>query len=309
VPATGPPRSDGSAAVNRAAESSDAAPAPTSVLDQVRRGLPGLTRTERRVARTLIAGFPVSGLGTVADLAAMASCSSATVVRLVQKLGFEGYSQFQVAIREELATRASGPADRIQQGDPSWSRPGTLARVAAAAARTIESIPETLPESEFLAAVELLCDPGREVKILGGRVTALLGGYLQHHLSRARQRVAMFPDDRRGRHSALLDIGRRDVLVVLDVRRYDADIAALAAAAARRGATVVLLADVLMSPVASIAHVVLPTRVEAPSPFDTTVALLVVVEALSTAAVARLGDSAVTRMSKWDALANGTFPG
>ena len=72
----------------------------------------------------------------------------------------------------------------------------------------------------------------------------------------------------------------------MDVRRYDADIAALAQAAADRGATIILLTDVLMSPIASIAQVVLPVRVDAPSPFDTTVALLVIVEALATAAIA-----------------------
>jgi DNA-binding MurR/RpiR family transcriptional regulator len=49
--------------------------------------------------------------------------------------------------------------------------------------------------------------------------------------------------------------------------------------------------------------------VEAPSPFDTTVALLVVLEALATAAVGRLGEPAVTRMREWDALASTLPPG
>lgn len=289
---------------------SSTSPLPTtSVLERVRRGLPALTRTERRVARSVIAGYPVSGLGTVADLAATSSTSSASVVRLVQKLGFEGFTQFQSLIREELATRASGPSARIERGTRSWTDPGTLARVAEAATRTVASIPETIPESEFDRAVELLSDPSRSVRIVGGRVTGLLGTYLEHHLSRARKQVTRFPLDSRGRHSALLDVGRRDVVVVLDVRRYDPDVAALATAASRRGATVVLLTDVLLSPIASVAQVVLPTRVEAPSPFDTTVALLVVLEALATATVARLGEAAVTRMHEWDALANNPGPG
>jgi DNA-binding MurR/RpiR family transcriptional regulator len=295
--------------VSVSADDAGGSRAGASVLDRVRRGLPDLTRAERRVARTVIAGYPVSGLGTVADLAAMSSTSSASVVRLVQKLGFEGYSQFQSAIREELATRSSGPADRIDRGDASWTEPGTLARVASAAAETVASIQETIPESEFEAAVELLCDPARPVKLVGGRVTGLLGEYLVHHLGRARHHVRTFPTDSRGRHSALLDITRRDVLVVLDVRRYDPDVAAIATAAARRGASVVLLTDVLMSPIASIAQVVLPTRVDAPSPFDTTVAQLVVLEALATATVARLGAVAVSRMHDWDALADGGTAG
>jgi DNA-binding MurR/RpiR family transcriptional regulator len=277
-----------------------------SVADRVRRGLPELTRAERRVARTVLAGYPVSGLGTVADLAATSSTSSASVVRLVQKLGFEGYSQFQSAIRDELATRAAGPADRLDRG---VMQGGTLARLAAAASSVVATIPETIPESEFEAAVELLCDRSRPVKILGGRVTGLLGEYLQHHLSRARPRVSTLQADSRTRPAELLDITRRDVLVVLDVRRYTPDVARIATTASRRGATVLLLTDVLMSPIASIAHVVLPTRVDAPSPYDTTVALLVVLEALATAVVSRLGEAGAARLRAWEAMADAAGSG
>ena len=55
----------------------------------------------------LIAAYPVAGLSTVAELANASGTSSATVVRLVQKLGFEGYPQFQSSF-----ARSSPPALR-----------------------------------------------------------------------------------------------------------------------------------------------------------------------------------------------------
>jgi DNA-binding MurR/RpiR family transcriptional regulator len=287
--AAGPPVGDGTA---------------SSVADRIRRGLPELTPAERRVGRTLIAGYPVSGLSTVADLASESATSSATVVRLVQKLGFEGFPQFQSALRDELASRTSGPAARIDHGDSRWTEPGSLERITTAAMHTVGTIRDTVPESEFEAAVTLLADSNRPAKLMGGRVTGLLAEYLHHHLSRARGDVSAFPTDPRARHSALLDVRRRDVFLVMDVRRYDADIAALAAAAARRGASIILLTDVFLSPVASIADVVLPVRVDAPSPFDTTVAVLATIEALATAVVAKLGAGAVRRMHDWDDLAD-----
>ena len=281
------------------------APVPAvALVDRIRRAMPSLTHAERRVARALLAGYPVSGLSTVAELAAASSASSATVVRLVQKLGFDGYPQFQATIRTEFATRTSGPADRLDRAGTGWAATGALARVAAVARDVVASVPESVPESEFAAAVDLLADPRRPVKLVGGRVTGLLAAHLEHHLGRAREGVTLFPDGRRGRHSALLDLHRRDVLVVLDVRRYDPGIAAIAAAAGRRGATVVLLTDTYLSPIASTAQVVLPVRIDAPSPFDSTVGLLVLVDALAAAAVARLGAPAVRRMHAWDALAN-----
>jgi DNA-binding MurR/RpiR family transcriptional regulator len=263
----------------------------------------GLTPAERRVGRTLLTGYPVAGLSTVADLAAASFSSSATVVRLAQKLGYSGYPQLQAALLEELAERSSGPVQRIDQVDATWSAPGTLGRQATAAMTSIGMLHETIPESEFDAAVDLIADTKRRVLLVGGRVTGLLADYLQHHLSRARGDTGIFPIGGRGRHAALLDIGRRDVLVALDVRRYAPEVISIAQSAAERGATIVLLTDVFMSPSAAVADVVLPVPVNAPSPFDTSIGLLVTVEALATAVVARLGEAGVKRMRAWDALA------
>jgi DNA-binding MurR/RpiR family transcriptional regulator len=264
-----------------------------------------LTPAERRVGRTLLTGYPVAGLSTVADLAAASATSSATVVRLAQKLSYGGYPQLQAALLEELSERQSGPVQRIDQEDASWSTPGTLARQTEAAVTTIGRLHETIPQSEFDAAVDLIADPRRRILLVGGRITGLLADYLQHHLARARGKTGIFPIGGRGRHAALLDIDRRDVLVVLDVRRYAAEVVSVAEAAAARGAVIVLLTDVFMSPAAAVADVVLPVPVEAPSPFDTSIGLLVAVEALATAVIARLGDSGVKRIREWDALADG----
>lgn len=275
-----------------------------SVGDRIRRHMAELTPAERRVGRTLLTGYPVAGLSTVADLAVASFSSSATVVRLAQKLGYGGYPQLQAALIEELAERSSGPVQRIDQVDATWSAPGTLGRQAAAAMTTIGVLHETIPESEFYAAVDLIADPKRRVLLLGGRVTGLLADYFQHHLSRARGDTALFPVGGRGRHAALLDTSRRDVLVVFDVRRYAPEVVSIAEAAAARDAAIVLLTDVFMSPAAAVADVVLPVPVDAHSPFDTSIGLLVVIEALATAVIARLGDSGVKRMRDWDALAD-----
>lgn len=47
----------------------------------------------------------------------------------------------------------------------------------------------------------------------------------------------------------------------------------------------------------------LPVEVEAPSPFDSAVAGVVIVEALAFGALVALGDAGLTRMLAWDTLA------
>jgi hypothetical protein len=104
----------------------------------------------------------------------------------------------------------------------------------------------------------------------------------------------------------LVDIGRNDVLVIFDYRRYQADTIDFARRAKERGATIVLITDPWLAPIADIArHVVLPTSVMAPSPFDSLVAGMAIVETLVAALSARLAEDGRSRIARMDTLREG----
>jgi DNA-binding MurR/RpiR family transcriptional regulator len=262
-----------------------------------------MTPSERRIARKLLADYPVAGLVTVAELAALASTSSATVVRLVRKLGFDGFPDFQSSLRDELSVRRTGPIERIKGSGTEWEGSGVLKRMACALAETAQSVMTTVPEAEFEAAVDLLADTAKHVYLVGGRVTHVLAEYLESHLSRLRGGVTLLPLETGRRSGAILDVARGDVIVVFDVRRYERETLDSTRLAKELGARVVLVTDVLMSPIAAHAAIVLPVQVETLSPFDSAVAGLVVVEALALGTLTALGEAGVDRMQAWDAIA------
>jgi DNA-binding MurR/RpiR family transcriptional regulator len=68
--------------------------------------------------------------------------------------------------------------------------------------------------------------------------------------------------------------------MVFDIRRYQDDVVALAREAASRGATVICFTDRWMSPVTRVAHHIVAARTAAPSNWDSSLALLAVIEAL-----------------------------
>jgi len=278
-----------------------ALPGGLSVAEQLRRSLGELAPAERRVARALLAVYPAAGLGTVAGLAEEASTSSATVVRLVQKLGYAGFPEFQETLRCELADRRTGPVERL---DTTATR-GTdvLEPMAKRLADVTASILTTVPRAELDAAVALLADTKRRVYLAGGRVSHSLAEYLTTHLGRMRPGVHLMPRDRMRRHAELLDLRRRDVLVVLDFRRYEAATVDLATRARQRDVRLVVITDVLLSPAARDATVVLPVEVDSPSPFDTSVSSIALLEVLLFATIHALGEPALERMSEWDRLA------
>ena len=138
--------------------------------------------------------------------------------------------------------------------------------------------------------------------LLGGRFTDALARYLAAHLSLVRPDVRHVPSGIGVWRDRLLDIRRRDVLIVFDIRRYQDDVVAFARDAAARGAEIVLVTDQWISPLSRQAKHVLACRVAAPSRWDSSVALLAVVEALTAAATERLGEFARKRIEELERL-------
>ena len=95
------------------------------------------------------------------------------------------------------------------------------------------------------------------------------------------------------------------MLVVFDIRRYSDEVAELARLAASRGATVVLFTDQWLSPVSRVARHVLPAHVVAPSVWDSSAGLLLLVEAVLSAVASELGPEARRRLTAIEKLREG----
>lgn len=258
----------------------------TTIAETIRQRLSRMTPTERKPAYTLLANYPIAGLETVARFAARAKVSSPTILRFTAKLGFDSYATFQGVLREELMDRRKSPLNKLPDPSPAIT-PGDefLDHFAEAAATNIRRSFETIPRREFAAVVDLLANPKRPVFLLGGRLGNTAATYLSLHLRALRPQVhhiagppVLWPE-------YLLEMGRQDILVVFDIRRYQADVIRFARAAHERRATVILFTDIWLSPVASVSRYVFPAHIEVPSNWDSMAATITLLEAL----VATLG--------------------
>ncbi|MBN8999691.1 MAG: MurR/RpiR family transcriptional regulator, partial [Rhizobiales bacterium] len=140
----------------------------------------------------------------------------------------------------------------------------------------------------------MLADPRRGVHLLGGRFTDAIAEYMAAHLRVLRPNVRRLAGQPGARLDQLLDIERRDVVMLFDIRRYSADLLVFAEQAAARGAAVVLVTDQWMSPISRVARHVLPAHVAAPSVWDSGAGLLLIAEALL-AEVAKADNGAGTK--------------
>lgn len=249
---------------------------------------------ERKVARVLLAGYPMAGLETATVIAKRAGVSTPTVIRLVSRLGFAGYPDFQHELREELSGRAASPVTLYNWTGfgSSETDPAVLTDVSGQTlAQAVGATVSGLPASDMIAVVDLLADRKRRIHLLGGRFSRLLAHYLALHLAQMREDTATLPPEAVERAAALARCGKRDVLVVMDYRRYEPASLDAARHVRDRGGAVILLTDPWLSPIAAIADVVLTCRVDSPSPYDSLVPSLAVVETLVAAVLASLGEA------------------
>jgi len=264
-----------------------------SVAERVRRELANFTPNEKRAAQRLLADYPVAGLDTVAAFGKAAGVSAPTVLRMIAKLGFGSFGEFQKALRAELVAQRETP---LMKGS-DFSTSDQLHRFAEATIANLRESIANVPRGEFEALVRLLADRNRPVHVLGGRFTDAIADYMVAHLRVLRPQVRRITGQRFGWLDQLLDVGRRDVFVLFDIRRYSEDLADLARAATQRGATVTLFTDQWLSPISRVAKHVLPARVVVPSMWDSSAGLVLLVEALLSAIAAELGATARDRLT------------
>jgi DNA-binding MurR/RpiR family transcriptional regulator len=275
-----------------------------SLAERIRHEMDSFTPTEKRAAHLLLSHYPFAGLDTVAEFAARAGISAPSVLRFVTRLGFGGFPDFQKHLREELEAQLLSPLAKAGPADKSQGAPA-LASFTDAVIGNLKATVENIAPAEFDAVVALLGDPRRRVHLTGGRFTGALARYAESHLRIVRSHVDFIEGQQSLWRDRMIEIGRRDVIVAFDIRRYQEDVIALCETAARQGATVVLLTDAWLSPIARVARHVLPAHVTAPSNWDSSAGLLLLTEALVAAVTKRLWETAKPRMEAVERLRSG----
>lgn len=253
---------------------------------------------ERRAAQALVASYPIVGMKTVAEFAAQAGVSSPTILRFVARLGFGNYPEFQAALQDELAAQLQSPLSRRKASSE------TVTDVPFARA-VIDNIAETfvhLTERRIAAIARLLADTRGGVYLAGGRFTDPLARYMAAHMILLRPNVTHLAGQENQWRDRLVDLGKRDVVLIFDIRRYQESVVEFCDKVKKRGATIILFTDQWLSPAARFARHVLAARTATPSPWDSSAALMVIVESLIAALTRELADAGAARLSEIEAM-------
>ena len=273
---------------------------PRSAPDLVAAVSSELTPSERRIAEAVLAEPTLLAFGTVSDLASRVGTSRPTIVRFANKLGFEGYSQLQRHVRNDLSHRLARPSERIRHEE--GKAPGARAAINNALASVFEAI-----DGERLGHLAAPLLRAEKVWILSGETSQAGARKLYSGLSIVRAGVRLL--DERTFGSDACDAGPGDAAVVMDFFRYRRRVTEAARLLARSGAAIVAITDSPLSPLVELADTWCEIEVPAIGPFDSSVPAVAMAELLVARVARYLQDEATSRIDRIEALweATGLF--
>ena len=251
-----------------------------TVSDRIQEKLDDLTRAERQLALSILENYPASGLGPLAALAKDANVSVPTVARMVQKLGYKGYPDFQAELREELRAKAKTPIAKHDTWAEAAPSEHLLNRFTEAVIDNIRLTLGQIDPVEFDEACAMVADQSRHLFIVGGRVTHTLAEYFFLHMQVIRPELTHVQSTSNTWPHYLLNAKKGDVFVVFDVRRYENNTLKLVEMAHARGARIILFTDQWRSPVHHLADISLSCRIIVPSAWDSSATTMLLIETL-----------------------------
>lgn len=229
-----------------------------SIAERVRRALPRLTPSQRRIADHVLA-HPLKAAALPIDkLADALGVSVATANRFARTLGFDGYPQF----RAELVLgfeAAIAPVEKLRR---QLERPATVAGVFDAALaqsqHNIEKIRRALDPRTVERAVEVILR-ARRIGIVGYGSSSWIGGLLQRGLDVHCDDVQLLSSVEGASYAARILTRMRpgDLLIAIAFPRYFADSVRLARSAREKGVAVLAVTDRVTSPLAPLGTITL----------------------------------------------------
>ena len=271
------------------------------VRQQIEDMSPRLTASERKLAVVLLADYPFAGLEPIQIFAEKTHVSAPSITRFVQKLGCGGYLEFQRRLISELKEDQQSPVELRRRTGPVSDH--FLGSFLDRASNIVKLAGESVTEAQFERVCAMLSDEKRSIHMIGGRISDPVAQYLSRHLRQIRKDVFHIPSDPEVWPEYLLRMRTRDVLYVVDFRRYEQRLSDLARnAAERRGAQVILVTDKWLSPISSHAREILAMPIESGTAWDSYCAAIAVTEAIITRVADQDWDATQNRIKDWDSL-------
>ncbi|EJJ31448.1 MurR/RpiR family transcriptional regulator [Rhizobium sp. CF142] len=258
-----------------------------------------LPPAEKRLADVLLQYQMDLPSYTAGELAEKAQVSKATAARLIRTLGYKTYPDAKRQIRkdQDWGSPQAGLADK----EGLQSQSVSIARTMQMDLDNIRTTVEGLPE-KTLADVSDAIVRARRVWIMGLRSGYGLAQQAAHYFTLMKSDVQVLPAGGASYSHEIASIAKGDVMLVIAFRRRPRLLPTIIREARAAGAITILITDLSALASAKAANHVLRCRCQSPSPFNSFVAALTIINYLAWNVATVMGAESLARYEKIDRL-------
>ncbi|MBE6631683.1 MAG: MurR/RpiR family transcriptional regulator [Ruminococcaceae bacterium] len=249
------------------------------ILSQIQKKMPDFSKSQVAISNFILEHYDKAAYMTASKLGECVKVSESTVVRFAMELGFEGYPELKLALKEVVRNKLTS-AQRIAISNDLIHTDDVIGKVLSQDIDKIKWTMETVNREAFERAIDALID-AKTIYILGVRSSSYLAGFLGFYLNYA------FPDVKvvltssgSEMHEQLFRMNENDTVFAISFPRYSKRIINAVQYAKSKNSKVIVFTDSETSPIASYADSLLIAKSDMASFVDSLVAPLSLINAL-----------------------------
>ena len=274
------------------------------ILADLQQVYPNLSPQLRRAALYLIERPDEIAFTSMRQLAERADVQPATMVRLAQAIGFDGYETLREPFRDALREQPTGFGQRARNllartGRRSGGRAlSQLASEMVAADRENISLSLEAIGADELADAARAMARARRIYLVGQRSLFPAAFYVHYACSMFRDNLVLLDGHGRTFADGLRGISDEDAMLVFSFEPYSRGTIDAAEYGAKHGATIVAITDSLVSPLAALTRHLLLVGTDTPALFKSVVPAMTVSQVLVAQILAQGGQDALSRVTE-----------
>jgi DNA-binding MurR/RpiR family transcriptional regulator len=249
------------------------------ISERIKSIYPTLSKGQKKIANAILNDYDKTAYLTAAKLGKLVGVSESTVVRFADELGFEGYSQFQLAVQELVRIKLT-PNQRIEVTKKRIGRADVIDSVMESDVNKIKYTLERLDREVFSRSVDAILE-AKTIYITGARSTEPLAHLLSYNLSLIFDNVRfVVPTSSTEVFEQMYSVSEKDTVIAFSFPRYSSKMVNSVKYARHKGAKVVVFTDSVISPLAEHADCLLTAQSDMASFMDSLVAPLSIINAI-----------------------------
>lgn len=237
-----------------------------------------LSKSHKKIAEYILSKWEKAAYMTAGRLSESVGVSESTVVRFAYEMGFDGYPEFQKALKDYVKGQLT-TAQRMELAYEKMGSGDILTSTLKADIGYIEKTLDAIDREQFEKAADAISGAGK-IYVTGVRSAAGLAEFLKFYLHLIFDNVYMINASGGDFFEQILNVGKNDVVIGISFPRYSKNTLKALSYAKTGGATVIGITDSENSPVAIESDICLISRSDTASFVDSLVAPLSVINAL-----------------------------